>query len=276
MAHEGRTLADRVALVTGASRGVGRAIALGLAAAGARVAITARSQEALDDVISELEAAGATALPLVADVTDLAAVERMAAETERELGPVDVLVNNAGVCEAIGPTWEVDPTLWWHDVEVNLRGPFLCSRAVLPQMLSRRSGTIVNVSSYNAGRPDPYLAGYSAAKAALVHFTGSLAAETETSGISVFAIAPGTIDTDLTRHLKHSPAGKRWLPKFQAIGHEDWVSLQLPARLVVRLASGEADALSGRFLHALDDLDDLIEREDEVRRRDLYTLRLRR
>jgi len=212
---------------------------------------------------------------VVAEVTDQAAVERMVAHVERNFGPVDVLVNNAGSCEAIGPVWEVDPALWWRDVEVNLRGTFLCARALLPLMISRQRGTIINVSGYNAGRPDPYLAGYSAAKAAVVHLTGSLAAETASDGIAVFAIAPGTLATDLTLHLKESPAGKRWLPKFQAIGDDDWVSPELPARLVVRLASGDADALSGRFIHVLDDLDQLLVRQEEIRRDDLYTLRLR-
>jgi NAD(P)-dependent dehydrogenase (short-subunit alcohol dehydrogenase family) len=248
---------------------------LGLARAGAAVAVTARAHEHLDGVVEELAALGATALPVVAEVTDQAAVERMVAQVERELGAVDVLVNNAGSCEAIGPVWEVDPALWWRDVEVSLRGTFLCARALLPLMISRQRGTIINVSGYNAGRPDPYLAGYSAAKAAVVHLTGSLAAETASHGIVVFAIAPGTLATDLTLHLKESPAGKEWLPKFQTIGDDDWVSPELPARLVVRLASGDADALSGRFIHVLDDLDQLIVREEEIRRDDLYTLRLR-
>ena len=225
--------------------------------------------------MKELAALGATALPVVVEVTDQAAVERMVAQVERELGAVDVLVNNAGSCEAIGPVWEVDPAAWWRDVEVSLRGTFLCARALLPLMISRQRGTIINVSGYNAGRPDPYLAGYSAAKAAVVHLTGSLAAETASHGIAVFAIAPGTLHTDLTEHLKESPAGKRWLPKFQAIGDDDWVSPELPARLVVRLASGGADALSGRFIHVLDDLDQLLVRQEEIRRDDLYTLRLR-
>ena len=262
--------------MTGASRGIGRILAVALARAGAAVAVGARSEPGLESVVEEIEAVGGTALPVAAEITDRTAVEKMAEEVERALGPIDVLVCNAGVCEAVGPTWEVDPGVWWRDVEVNLLGPFLCVRAVLPQMIPRRRGTIINVSGYNAGRPDPYIAGYSAAKAALVHFTGSLAAETAPHGVSAFAVAPGTLDTDMNRHLRESAAGRRWLPKFQEIGPDEWVLPELPARLVVTLASGTADALSGRFFHVLDDLDELVARQEEIRRDDLYTIRLRK
>ena len=272
----GIVLAGRVALVTGASRGIGRALATGLTRAGARVAVAARSLKSLDDVVAEVEALGGEALPVAAEITDQTAVEQMVATVERDLGPIDVLVCNAGVCEAIGPLWEVDTALWWRDVEVNLRGPYLCARAVLPAMVSRRRGTIINVSGYNAGRPDPYIAGYSAAKAALVHLTGSLAAETAEYGITVVAVAPGTLDTDMNRYLKESEAGRRWLPKFQALGDDDWVPPELPTRLVVRLATGVPPALSGRFFHVLDDVDELVARQDVIERDDLYTLRLRK
>jgi NAD(P)-dependent dehydrogenase (short-subunit alcohol dehydrogenase family) len=268
--------ANRIALVTGASRGIGAAIATGLARAGAAVAVSARSYAGLEAVVGEIEALGSRALPVVGDVTDQRSVERMIETAEGELGPIDVLVSNAGVCEAVGPLWEVDPSAWWRDVEVGLRGAFLCARAVLPAMVSRRRGTIVNVASYNVVRPEPYLSGYAAGKAALVHLTGSLAAETEPHGIAVFAIAPGTVATALTRSLAESEAAERWLPRFREMREEDWLSPELAARLVVLLASGRADALSGRFLHALDDVEELIARQDEVVRDDLYALRLRK
>jgi NAD(P)-dependent dehydrogenase (short-subunit alcohol dehydrogenase family) len=269
-------LAGRIALVTGASRGIGAAIATGLARAGADVAISARSRAGLDAVAGEIEGLGSRAVAVVGDVTDQRSVEQLVEAAERELGPIDVLVNNAGVCEAVGPLWEVDPSAWWRDLEVGVRGAFLCARAVLPGMISRHRGTIVNVASYNVVRPEPYLSGYAAGKAALVHLTGSLAAETGSDGLGVFAIAPGTVATDLTRSLAESEAAARWLPRFREMREQDWLSPELAARLVVLLASGKADVLSGRFLHALDDVEELIPRQDEIVRNDLYALRLRK
>jgi NAD(P)-dependent dehydrogenase (short-subunit alcohol dehydrogenase family) len=273
---EDRNLASRIALVTGASRGIGSAIATGLARAGAHVAVSGRSAAGLEAVVRAVEAEGSRAFPAVGDVTDPRSVHRMVAAATRELGSIDILVNNAGVCEAVGPLWEVDPSAWWRDLEVGVRGAFLCSRAVLPAMISRRLGTIVNVASYNVTRPEPYLSGYAAGKAALAHLTGSMALEAEPHRVAVFAIAPGTVATELTRKLVESEAAERWLPKFQAMRPEDWLSPELAARLVVLLASGMADALSGRFLHALDDVEELVARQDEIVRNDLYALRLRK
>src|SRR5208337_271474 len=119
-------------IVTGAGRGLGRASALALARAGARVGVAARSGEQLAETVRGVRAAGGEALAVVADVSDAASVERMAREVERTLGPVDLLVNNAGTAGPLGPMWEADPGDWWHSIEVNLRGPYLCSHALLP------------------------------------------------------------------------------------------------------------------------------------------------
>jgi NAD(P)-dependent dehydrogenase (short-subunit alcohol dehydrogenase family) len=255
--------------VTGGARGVGLAIARALTAAGARVALLARSEDELARATADLD--GAVAIR--ADVRHADAVDAAVAQAERELGPTDLLVNNAGTLTAIGPLWEVEGDDWWLDVETSLRGALLCSQAVLPGMLERGRGRIVNVSSYAAIRPSPYQSGYAAGKAALLSLTESLAASTAGRGVAVFAISPGFVRTALTDRLRESEEGRRWLPE---VGSGGEVDAARSGELVAFLASGAADALNGRFLRALDDVEDLVRRADEVVGDDLYVMRLRR
>ncbi len=150
-----KELAGQVAIVTGGGRGIGRAIAQALAAAGASVAGVARSADQLAETVSSITSANGRAIALTADVMDQSAIEHAVAQTEQQLGPVDLLVNNAGSLVAIGPLWEADPKEWWRDMEINLRGTFLCARAVLPSMVARRHGRIINTSA--AALLDPCL-----------------------------------------------------------------------------------------------------------------------
>jgi NAD(P)-dependent dehydrogenase (short-subunit alcohol dehydrogenase family) len=216
------------AIVTGGNRGIGRAISTALGEAGYAISNLSRSQGV--------------------DVADLAAVEAAAAR----IGPVDLLVNNAGTFDAIGPAWAVDPADWRRDVQSSLVGAFNCVRAVLPPMLDRGQGRIVNVTSGAGTRAYPYGSGYAAAKAAMISFTQSLAAETADTGVAVFAITPGFVWTKMTERLRDAAGPAPDVSSARAVEPE------LGAQLVVRLASGRYDALSGRFLHALDDLDELI------------------
>jgi NAD(P)-dependent dehydrogenase (short-subunit alcohol dehydrogenase family) len=263
-------LQGQVAIVTGASRGVGRATAEALDAEGAAVALAARSEPELAATARRL----GHAMAVPTDVTRTADVERLVEATERELGPPTLLVAGAGTWEHVGPAWEGDPEAWWRDVEVTLRGAYLCARAVLPGMVARGTGRIVALSSYAANRPRPYSSGYASGKAALLRFVDSLAAEVEGRGVSVFAVTPGFVRTRLVEDAARSEEGRRWLPELAE--RQDALEPERAGRLVVELATGRADALSGRFLHVLDDLDDLIARADEISRDDVYALRLRR
>jgi NAD(P)-dependent dehydrogenase (short-subunit alcohol dehydrogenase family) len=250
---------------------------LALARAGTHVGVVARSEEQLAETVREVREAGGEALAVRADVSDAAAVERMARQFERTLGPVDLLVNNAGTLGPLGPIWEADTEDWWHSVEVNLRGPYLCSRALLPGMIERRHGRIINLSTSAATVAVAHMGAYVIAKTALIRFTENLAAELINSGVSVFAIDPGTVRTAMTEHLLDSEAGKKWLPWFRKLfdrGRD--VPADKAAQLVVQLAAGRADALSGRFLDVSDDLGKLLGRGEEVKRAGLYTLRVRK
>jgi NAD(P)-dependent dehydrogenase (short-subunit alcohol dehydrogenase family) len=271
----GINLAGRVAIVTGGGTGIGKAIAVGLARAGAAIAIIARSKDQLAETVRQITELGFRARAVTADISDPEAVERMVQEVEQSLGSVDLLINNAGLVGPIGPTWEADPDDWWRCLEVNLRGPMLCSRAVLPGMIARGSGRIVNVASGAGTFAIPYLGAYVTSKTALIRFTEIIALEAGRHGVKVFAIEPGTVRTPMAEYALESEEGQRWLPWFTEVFErgED-VPPTHAADLVLLLASGRADALSGRFLTINDDVVGLAERADGEGLGDLQTLRL--
>jgi NAD(P)-dependent dehydrogenase (short-subunit alcohol dehydrogenase family) len=258
-------LAGQVAIVTGGGRGIGRAIALALADAGAAVAVTARTAAEIDETAAMITARGGRAIAVAADVADADGVTRAVAATEARLGPASILVNNAGVSGPNTPLWETDPNDWWRTVEVNLRGPMLCARAVLPAMVRSGRGTIINIGSYAGIRPDSGGFGaYATSKAALVRFTDSLAASAGAHGVAVFTVSPGLVQTAMTDAID----------LFQGVPQSEWSPPEAVAQLAVRLAAGDGARLNGRFLHVADDLDELLREADGIEREGLYTLRL--
>ena len=169
---------DQTVLITGGGRGLGRAIALGAAQAGAQVAVTARSVSELTETVELIRQAGGRALALPADVTDHRAVVGVVAAAESQLGPIDVLINGAGSFRALGNAAQVDPDEWWREVEINLRGPFVCAHAALPGMIARRRGRIINIVSAAGLQAIEAVSAYGISKTALIRFTETLAAET--------------------------------------------------------------------------------------------------
>jgi NAD(P)-dependent dehydrogenase (short-subunit alcohol dehydrogenase family) len=189
-------LHDRIALITGASRGIGRATALAMARAGADVVAVARSEGQLGDLARQIEAqTGRRALPCAADVSCLADVQRAVRAALDAFERIDVLVNNAGVRTAQAPLWETTPQEWDTMMAVNLRGAFLCCREVLPGMIERRSGHIINVISTVSQIGMEQMSGYSASKWGLLGMTKSLVKEARPYGVRVSAISPGGTDS---------------------------------------------------------------------------------
>ena len=257
MNSDSRELEGQVALVTGGGRGIGRGIAIELADAGMRVAVAARSTEQVEATAGEVNG-----LPLTVDVSRRSDVEAMTATVERELGPIDLLVNNAGVGPPSVPLWEEDPSDWWRVFEINVLGPYLCCRAVLPGMIGRGHGRIVNTGSGASYLPFSASPAYGASKAALGRFGELLARQVGEHGIAVFTISPGLVRTEMT----------------ESFGDDaPWTPPELAPRLVRALASGRFDRLAGRYIHAEhDDVEDLLSRADELEERDLNAIRLQR
>jgi NAD(P)-dependent dehydrogenase (short-subunit alcohol dehydrogenase family) len=269
-----KQLDGKTALVTGAGRGIGRAVALALAEQGAMVGLVARSRDQLRETQGMIEAQGGRSLVVPADVAIPGQGEEAVCTLMRGRSSLDILVNNAGVHTAVGPVGEDDPEAWWHDVTVNLRGPYLLSRAALPCMHS--GGTIVNVASGAGMKGFPFSSAYGASKAALIHFTESLAIELEPRGIAVFAIRPGAVRTSITRILD-TPEGKKYLGNIAKLfesGSELLVPARRPAELVLALCRSEAAVLSGRMISVLDGLPEMIAGAERIREQQLYQLRL--
>jgi len=189
-------LKGQVCVVTGAGRGIGRGIAKEQARAGGRIALLGRSAD-VEAVAAGINAEGGDAKAYRVDILDAAALATTFAAIENGLGPIDLLTNNAASFYAIGPIWEVDPDAWWGDIELNIRGTFLCCRAVLPGMLARGAGSIVNIASAHSFKIIPHCFPYPVAKHALVGLTRALAIEYAARGVRVNAIAPGYIDTPI-------------------------------------------------------------------------------
>jgi 3-oxoacyl-[acyl-carrier protein] reductase len=200
----------RTALVTGASRGIGRALAVGLAAAGLDVALLARDAERLAGTAAEVEAHGRLAVVAPADVTDPDAVAAAVAAAEDGLGTIDLLVNNAGRVDAEVPLWEADPDEWWSVVETNVRGPFLLARAVVPGMLARGGGRVVDLSSGSGTRDFAEGTAYVLAKTGLFRIGGSLHAAGYERGLRAFELAPGVVATDMTAGMRMHANRTEW------------------------------------------------------------------
>ena len=268
-------LAEQVALVVGGGRGIGQAIAVALANAGATVAVVARSEDELSETMAHIQSSGGKAYLFAVDVLKHQAVEHMVKEVEQQLGPIDLLVNSAGRHRALGPLWKVDAEEWRMDVESNLFGTFYCMHAVLPAMIARKRGRIINISSAAGNVPRPHSTAYTASKAGVTRLTESVALSTKEHDVYIFAVHPGSVRTAMTDYLVNSEEGQMWVPEFRRVYDETEIPPERAAELVVFLASGKADLLSGRFINVYDDIEEMIRNTTAIQQQDLYTLRLR-
>jgi len=270
-------LEDKVAIVTGSGRGIGKAIALAFAKEGADVVVLSRTQSEAAETATRVKALGRRALALKADVSKKEDVGRIVRSTVHEFGKVDVLVNNAGTLGPVGPAVDNDVEKWIKTVNINLIGTFLCSKMVLPIMINRRQGKIINLSGGGATGPRPRFSAYAASKAAVVRFTETLAEEVKEFNIQVNAIAPGALNTRMHDQVLAvgEAAGERELALSRRVKEGRGTPFELPTVLAVFLASDESNGLTGRLISAVwDDWRNMSkERIEEIMSRELYTLR---
>lgn len=247
-------LTDMVAVVTGSGRGIGAATALALAKAGADVVITARTEEEIQQTAERVRETGRQALAIPADVSDQAAVQQLIERTLAEMGRIDILINNAGLLPPVGDTWTIDADDWQYNIMVNLNGVFLTTHAVLPHMIERGSGRIITVTSGAAQRPTPGWSAYCTAKAGVDHFTRTVAAELDGTGVTINAAAPGVVDTEMQAEIRQfDPSQFRQVSRFQEYKREGVLRPPSePAQMLLWLCHPATANMNGEILH-LDD-----------------------
>lgn len=273
MVEQGR-LQGKVALITGGGRGIGQAIARAYAAEGARLALAARTDTELQATAESLRSEfGSEITTVICDVREREQVDNAVGRTQDQLGPIDVMVNNAGNSGEIGRLWNLNPDRWANVIAVHVLGTYYGCRAVIPGMLERGRGRIVNMS----GVGGPNDTSYDAAKIAIVNITENLSVELAGTGITVNAISPGSIHTRMweeVRDMALSAGDMEMYEKGVQVTSGGGASIERAAQLAVLLGSAQCGTLSGRLIRAaLDTFEDIPGRVDEIMGSDALLLR---
>ena len=273
-------LEGKTALITGAGRGIGQAIALAYAREGARLSLGARSVSELEETADECRTLDAEVLITPTDVTDVSQVESLIAVTVERYSTIDILVNNAGIAGPVGVLQDNDLDAWINTVQINLIGVYLCCRAVVPVMKRQNAGRIVNLSGAGAANAWANMSAYCSSKAAVVRLTEVLALELADTKITVNALGPGSVHTRMWDEMTED-AAKGGADLIHEVGLRvtsgGGASIDRCADLAVWLAGSGADGLSGRIISAFnDDFESLTPRIPEIMASDLYTMRVER
>ena len=271
-------LEGQVAVITGAGRGIGRAIALAYAREGAQLALAARNESELEQTVVAVTELGAEAIAVPTDITSQGHTERLAQAVVERFGRIDVLVNNAGISGPIGPLQDNDIAEWVDTINVNLTGTFLVCRAVIPVMLEQGGGRIINLSGAGVANAWSNMSAYCSSKVAVVRLTEVLAQELEGKGIFVNALGPGSVHTSMWEKMTEqaAEAGADFIHGLgQRVLSGGGASIDDCAELAVWLASDESGTLTGRIISAAaDDFRSLTPMISEIMAGDAYTLRV--
>ncbi len=269
-------LKDKVAIVTGAGRGIGKAMALAFAAEDASLTVVSRTLKEVEETANQIRTLGCHALPLKVDISRQADVDMMVERTIREMGKVDILVNNGGIQGPVGPLVENDVQHWIDTININLLGVYFCIRSVLPAMIAQRRGKIINMSGGGATSSRPYLSAYAVSKTAVVRLTEVLADELKDHNIQVNAIAPGAQKTKMIEEIIAAgpKAGPKEIADMKRLLDSTDMQFEKFTSLAIFLASEDSGGLNGRLISAVwDDWEKLGTKWREVQSTELYTLR---
>lgn len=267
---------NKTAIVTGSGSGIGRALAIEFAKQQANVVCTARREDKINETVQIIRQAGGNAVAVKADVTVAEDVQKVVSAALETYGQIDVLFNNAGSFNALGAIWEVDPAEWWHDVTVNMLGPMLFMHAVLPHMMKRDTGIIINMNGGGATVPLNGGSGYGSSKAGLLRMTDTLAVELEKTGSSVlvFAMGPGFVKTEMTMLQIENPMGVKWIPSSKEAMDAGLTSPpEACAEATMQLIQIACPELSGRIFGVGTDFEDVKRRAKEIKEKDLFVMR---
>ncbi|MGA2955646.1 MAG: SDR family NAD(P)-dependent oxidoreductase [Thermodesulfobacteriota bacterium] len=240
-------LQNRVAIITGGGRGLGRSVALAFGKEGAKVVVAARTREEIEHVAEELRSLRKDAIAIPADVSSEDQVNQMVRKALEAYSTIDILVNNAGARGPIAPIHEISLAEWEQTLRVNLTAAFLCTKAVIPVMIKKKEGKIINVATTMTPRPN--LTPYMVAKAGLIHLTKQLSRELKDYNIQVNAIHPGVMDTQMQEEIRKAGAKAIGTDMFERLKEEGILHPPSePAKLVLFLASRAADGITGEYL----------------------------
>jgi len=240
-------LQNRVAIITGGGRGLGRSIALAFGKEGAKVVVAARTQEEIEHVAEELRSLRKDAIAIPTDVSGEDQVSQMVKKALEAYGTIDILVNNAGARGPIAPIHEIPLAEWEQTLRVNLTAAFLCTKAVIPVLIKKKEGKIINVATTMTPRPN--LTPYMVAKAGLIHLTKQLSRELKDYNIQVNAIHPGVMDTQMQEEIRKAGVKAIGTDMFERLKEEGILHPPSePAKLVLFLASRAADGITGEYL----------------------------
>lgn len=270
-------LQDKVAIITGAGRGIGRGIAREFARQGVHLVLVSRTLSQVKEAAIEASNMGVEAIPLEIDVANPEDTHRMVVEAIDRFNRIDILVNNAAVIHPVGPFWTNDMKEWAKTIEINVTGLALCCSAVLPSMIEKRSGKIINLSGAGVSGPSETLSAYGTSKAAVIRFSETLANEVKDYNIFVNSLGPGQIDTsmlDAATDVSEDMVNPRFLAQVRKTKSGYGASLEKACALAAWLASPKSDGLTGRMISATtDDWQSIESKIPEIMSSDLHTLR---
>jgi len=269
------SLRDKVSIITGSGRGIGKAIAKRFAENGSIVILTARSKNEIDETLNEIKKNGGQGIAIQADVSKHVDVKKLVTKVVENYSKIDILVNNAGIIKPIKPIHEVGVGEWEDNLRINLFGTFYCIHTILPYMISGNYGKIINLSGGGAFKPMPNFSAYGASKAAIIRLTETIASEVKNYNISVNAIAPGAIQTRITSDIVESGdmAGIEY-SRAKEVLEKGGTDIGKVTELALFLASDESNGLNGKTISALwDDLNYIRKNILTIQKSDKYTMK---